>query len=113
MELQHAEKLLKTLSDGINPLTGEVLPSTDSANQPEIIRALYTVLEALHPVKKQPPKSAPANAGKPWDSEDDKTLCQLFDRGTAQKDLCDYFKRSAGSITSRLVKLGKIENREP
>ena len=53
--------------------------------------------------------SPPENAGKPWSAEDDDTLARMFDSGAAREDICDYFKRTSGAITSRLVRLGKIK----
>ena len=47
MEVETAKKLLTVLANGINPITGEVLPETDSCNQVEIVRALYTVTEEI------------------------------------------------------------------
>ena len=109
MELDVAKRILSVFADGINPLTGEVLSSDDSGNQVEIVRAIYTVLKALEVREKVTVEDAPENAGKPWSSADDEKLCEMFDSGVTQKELCDYFKRSRGSISARLVKLGKIE----
>lgn len=47
MDIEHAKELLATLSDGVNPLTGEVLAESDSCNQVEIVRALNTVLRFM------------------------------------------------------------------
>ena len=44
MDIERAKELLTVLSDGVNPLTGELLSEDDSCNQVEIIRALNTVL---------------------------------------------------------------------
>ena len=44
MDLQRAKELLSGLADGVDPLTGEVLPEDHVCNKAEIIRAclLYT-----------------------------------------------------------------------
>ncbi len=47
MELKQAREIVKTLADGIHPVTGEILPAEDSCNQPEVIRALHAVLDAI------------------------------------------------------------------
>ncbi len=106
MDIQHAKELLKTLADGINPLTGEVLSQNDSCNQPDIVRALYAALAELD---KQPGKTKglqPENAGKPWTPEDDERLKECFESRMTKQDLCNEFKRSPGSISSRLARLG-------
>ena len=56
-------------------------------------------------------KHLPANAGKPWMPEDDKRLSNMFDNGCPQEDMCAYFMRTKGAITSRLVLLGKIQKK--
>ena len=106
MDIQHAKELLKTLADGTNPLTGEVLSQNDSCNQPDIVRALYVALAELD---KQPGRTKglqPENAGKPWTPEDDERLIECFKSGMTPKELCNEFKRSSGSISSRLARLG-------
>lgn len=110
MDALYAKQILQSLADGVNPATGEILSREDSCNEPEVIRALHWVLQELEKTEK-PAKAAPRpgreNAGTPWTEEDEKMLCVMFDRGDSKKDLCNYFKRSEGSISSRLAKLGK------
>lgn len=105
MELQRAKELLTALADGIDPLTGEVLPQESVCNRAEIVRALHCVLNAL------PDKPHPENMGKPWTEEDDAALCRMYDAGVTREALCAHFKRSRGGIVSRLAHLGKIEER--
>ena len=112
MEISQAKKLLYTLLEGVNPLTGEILPPQDSANQGEIMRAIYTLLGAVKDENKEEERGAPENAGMPWCAEDEEKLCQMYDNGMTQKEMCSYFKRSKGSIAARLVKLGKIQERK-
>ena len=73
MDLQRAKELLSGLADGVDPLTGQVLPEDHVCNKAEIIRAFHCVLKAL-PGK--PPKPQPENAGKPWNDADDAVLCR-------------------------------------
>lgn len=109
MDIFRAKEIMKCLADGVNPLTGEVLPPEDSCNQPEVIRAFHVILSVL-PEKKQ--KSQPENAGKPWTSEDERVLAAMYDEGKTRKEICEYFKRSTGGIAARLVRLGKISDRD-
>ena len=78
MDLQRAKELLSGLADGVDPLTGEVLPEDHVCNKAEIIRAFHCVLKSL-PGKSSKPQ--PENAGKPWNDADDAVLCQMFDAG--------------------------------
>ena len=68
MDLQRAKELLSGLADGVDPLTGEVLPEDHVCNKAEIIRAFHCVLKAF-PGKASKPQ--PENAGKPWNDADD------------------------------------------
>lgn len=111
MELSRAKELLTTLADGVNPLTGEILEPSELCNQGEIVRALYTVLSALDTASVKKYKQ-PENAGKPWSKEDDALLSSMFDAGQSKRELCRHFQRTQGSIAARLVRLGKIADRE-
>ena len=59
MELERARTLLTELADGVDPLTGECLPSDSVCNRPEIIRALHCVLQHTAGGRKRP---SPPNA---------------------------------------------------
>ena len=112
MDILRAKELLTILADGINPITGELLSKEDSCNQVEIVRALHTVLHHLTISERETQKSQPENAGKPWTAEQDSTLSQMFDAGYSNEAICIYFKRTTGSIASRLVKIRKIGKRD-
>ena len=107
MRNDRALEILQLLSEGINPLTGEILPENDLCNQPDIIRALHTAVNALETGNKSK-LPLPENAGKPWTTEDDNALCQLYDSGMSTKDLAEHFQRTNGAITSRLMRLGRM-----
>lgn len=111
MDLRRAKELLATLADGVDPLTGQVLPEDDSCNQVEIVRAIYTVLRALNEMLQGPEEGQTENAGKPWTQEDERLLCRMFDAGSGEEELCAQFKRTPGAIAARLVRLGKIQER--
>lgn len=108
MTLDYAKQLLAGLADGVNPLTGEILPENCICNQPEIIRAFYCILKEFT-VKTKEPKAE--NTGKPWSAEDDAMLAKMFDSGCSRKEMQERFKRSDGALAARLVRLGKIQDR--
>ena len=97
------------MAEGIDPTTGEILPVDSVCNKGDVVRSFYTVLEIL---EKKPKKNMPENAGKKWTDEDDKKLCEMFDTGVTKKDICNTFKRTSTGIASRLVRLGKIKERD-
>lgn len=47
MDVQRAKELLTVLADGVDPLTGEVLPDNHVCNKGEIVRALHCAVEEL------------------------------------------------------------------
>ena len=125
MDIQRAKELLEVLADGVDPLTGEVLPDNHVCNKVEIVRALHCAVAVSYthltlPTKRQALHCAveelsrrrrnplPENNGKPWTEELDSELCRLFDEGMKKQELCAHFKRTSGSILSRLEKLGKM-----
>ena len=110
MDIIRAKEIISALAEGVDPTTGEVLPYNSVCNKGEVVRAFYTVLASLDRPKSK--KTQPENAGNRWTDEDDKKLRELFDAGVSNKDICNTFKRTPTSIASRLVRLGKIEERD-
>ncbi len=90
MDVQRAKELLTVLADGVDPLTGEVLPDDHVCNKGEIVRALHCAVEELSRRREKP---LPENNGKPWTEELDDELCRLFDGGMKKKGLCTHFGR--------------------
>ena len=115
MNTTEAIRILEALIDGVDPLKGEVLPEASPYNEPAVIRALAkahaTMVRAQHVYKEQRKLNLPSNAGKPWSKEDDRQLIEEFDGGLPVKDMATKPARTELSITSRLVRLGKIPER--
>lgn len=111
MQTSEALKIIQTLADGVNPVTGEVL-ADDSLNQnPQIIRALFAAAESLqqNEERQRRKQTLPEHTGTPWETEEEKTLCAGFEADMSINELAQKHKRTRGSIQSRLVKLGKTE----
>lgn len=107
MDIIRAKEILTALADGVNPLTGEVLPPEDSCNQAEVVRALHAALAALNPPKQ---KNTPSNAGKPWSLEEDDRLRSEVQSGMSARKIAVAHERSRGAITSRIALLGIAQN---
>lgn len=101
MDINRAREIVAILSECIDPTTGEVLSDDNVCNKPEVLRALYTELKHTESLK-----NLPENAGKPWTKEDDALLVELYKSGSSIKELKEKFKRTSGSIRSRLEHLG-------
>lgn len=106
-----AKKIIDALAKGIDPETGEILPSQSTLNSPQVIRALFVAVSALERAIRLADRdnSLPKNAGRSWSDEEDKQLLVIFDSGTPVKEIAARHGRTLGAITSRLVRLGKIK----
>jgi len=111
MDCNTALKIVQTLSDGIDPVTGEVFPADSPYQNAQTVRALFTAIDALESVikKNNKRKSLPERAGKSWDKTESDLLVQRFDEGATVERLVKEHKRTRGAIESQLAKLGKIE----
>jgi len=111
MDYNTSLKIIQILSDGIDPVTGEVFPADSPYQNAHIVRALFKATEALEAVIKRNDKrkELPERAGKSWDKTEADLLVQKFDEGATVGELAKEHKRTRGAIESRLVKLGKIE----
>lgn len=113
MSPQEAKMAIESLANGLDPDTGEVLASQSIINSPRVIRALFVAVKALESAEKKDrrPRSLPDNAGRSWSEEEDQTLLASFDRGDAAKRIAAQHGRTIGAITSRLLRLGRINDR--
>ena len=67
MDIQRAKELLTVLAEGVDPLTGEVLPDDHVCNKGEIVRALNCAVEELSRRRKK------TTARKQWKTLDGRT----------------------------------------
>jgi hypothetical protein len=117
-------KIIEALANGIDPLTGEVLPSDSLHNNPEIIRSLFAIIDHIKTSSiKQPKmkktlgqkrnenikKGLPENAGLPWNDDQRDNLTEQFKSDVSREELAELHGRTKGAISSELKKLGLIE----
>ncbi|WP_201567065.1 MULTISPECIES: Myb-like DNA-binding domain-containing protein [Psychrobacter] len=110
MNNQEAINIIQALIDGINPLSDEPLANSSLCLNSDIQRALQATIPALESRIRYDERKAklPANAGLPWTDEEDQQLIAAFDEGNSIANLVEQHQRTKGSITSRLLKFGKI-----
>lgn len=113
MEAQKAAEIIRALADGRDPITGEAFPPDSPYQQADTVRALFVALEVLkrqkHVRGKRPGDPNRPKMGAPWTPDEEQ---QLRDGFAAQKtipELAAMHGRTASAITSRLVKMGLIE----
>ena len=102
MDIAQARKIIEALASGINPITGEVFENDHCFNEPDIIRALHIAKDQLIKVENMSTHKRRENAGKPWTPEEDEELKAMCTEGKSIKEIAYYFKRSHGSIRSRI-----------
>ena len=113
MDTDKAIYMIQALANGVNPVTGEVLPAGSTYEHPEVIRALFFSIKALEQYKKRQTRinKLPVNAGKPWTDGEDNKLLTEFDSGVALGEMAKNHSRTKGAIAARLVRLGRIKER--
>jgi hypothetical protein len=110
MEVSEALKIIRLLSEGIDPETGEVLENESTFNKPQVIRALAVAVNAMERVHKIESRKGtlPDNAGKAWTTEEDNELVKAFEKDESINELAIRHSRTIGAISARLVRLGKL-----
>jgi hypothetical protein len=115
MELNESRNIVKTLAQGIHPTTGEIFPTDSPYNDPEVIRALYAMLDFVKQARK-PRRSVeerrrenlefgrPMNSGLPWTDEDRAIVKSGFQEGTPVATLAAALGRSSGSIVAEVIR---------
>ena len=113
METSEALRIIQSLADGIDPHTGEVFSDGSPYQHPQVLLALLLAVRALERFedRQRRGRPLPVNAGKPWNDDEEKLLCEGFDGGSAVSELAQKHRRTEGAIQSRLEKLGKVPAR--
>ena len=119
---------LRAWADGIDPATGAALGPEHPAQRTDVLRVVFAALALLQAepstsltastsstsltdtsMQRSSQISGARNAGRPWLAADDDLLAAGYDSGVSVGALATRMERTRGSITARLVKLGKIE----
>lgn len=108
-----ALKVVRLLAEGVNPLTGEVLPDETVYNSPLVIRSLFAVIEAAQTTPAKSARAKPDNQGKPWTEDDKALIATAHAAGADIKTLAQQFARTVGGIEAELLRQGLIERQYP
>ena len=114
MSPSRAKEILEALAQGVDPRTGEAFSEDGPLSSPHVVRALYAGIRAIErgtaqPTRRHQPSLGFENAGQLWTADEETRLTAEYDRGTTIAALAQAHKRTRGSITSRLVRLGRME----
>ena len=115
MQLDAALDIVSALANGVNPHTGEILPTDNIYQHPDIIRALSVAVVALQQYtdRQNRKKSRPGSAGRTWTKSEDQRLLTAYDDGTPISRLAKQHERTRASIKARLARHGRIEFHKP
>jgi len=104
-------KIIHLLANGVDPITGEILPGTSPYNHPQVIRALFAILEESNSAKRSKAKAdrnLPAKHGKPWMQEERDYTAKSYKNNVPLKEIAAHLQRTSGSIRSELIRQGLI-----
>ena len=115
MEIRKAQRVVEILAQGVDPTTGETFASDSPYNEPQVIRALFTVHEFVRRARK-PPMSAdekrrenldlgrPGNHGLPWTVDARSQVAMGFENGKTIEELATTLERTQGAIRAELIR---------
>ena len=110
MDVLAAKATLKSLVEGVDPVTGYPIPKSLVLHHAVVIRALLcavTVLEAdLARARRR--ARLPRNTGRPWHPGDDAGIITAFRGGKPLEQIAADHHRSLASVESRLQRLGVL-----
>jgi len=115
MDQERIRSIIETLANGVDPITGEVLPNCSPYNHPEVIRALFhtsRMINLRHKPKKtlqerqreNQEKGLPRNYGLPWKPEDVDSVIQQYNSNIPIQEIASQQERKPSSIVNLLQK---------
>ncbi len=110
MELVTAKSTLKSLLEGVDPVTGYPIPKGLVLHHAMVIRALLCAVAVMEAEEARSRRRArlPRNTGRPWGPNDDAQLLGAFRSGLPLLQIAADHQRSLASVESRLERLGAL-----
>ena len=107
MEISETLRVVRSLADGVDPISGESYPMSSPYQHPQVVRALFHAVYALQVLRQREKRrdQLPENAGRSWSPEEDEDLLVAAKAGDSLDELAASHKRSREAITARLAKL--------
>jgi len=119
MELTEARTIIRSLAQGVDPITGDVFASESPYNHPRIIRALFTVHEharsprgkigAGEKRQRNLERGLPGNTGLLWTDEDRARVASGFENGEPIEALAAELERTRAAVHAELIRQGLVE----
>lgn len=110
MEIREALDIVSKMAAGVHPETGDAVASDSPYLHPQAVRALHVAIAAMEfqQERERTRRFLPANAGKPWTSQEDAQICDEVKQGIGFQEIAKLHSRTVGSIVARLVRMGTI-----
>ena len=108
------QKVMRCLSEGVDPVSLAPISEESPLQKPYLIRVFYAAADALERAQANDAQRStlPKNAGRSWTALEDEELGTSFTAGTSIKLLAAEHQRTIAAIRARLIKLGKISEFE-
>jgi hypothetical protein len=110
MEFAAAKATLKSLVEGVDPVTGYPIPQSLVLHHAVVMRALLCAVAVLDADEARRRRRArlPRNTGRPWRQADDAQLLAAFKSGEPLLRIAADHHRSLAGVESRLERLGVL-----
>jgi hypothetical protein len=110
MEFAAAKATLKSLVEGVDPVTGYPIPKSLVLHHAVVMRALLCAVAVLDADEARRRRRArlPRNTGRPWRQADDAQLLAAFKSGEPLLRIAADHHRSLAGVESRLERLGVL-----
>ncbi len=114
MQEIRARQILQSLVQGLDPFSGEELPSGTVLQQAEVLRAMLAGIAALEQGLARTSRRAqlPKNIGRAWSAEEQGALIDAFQSGEELAEIAERHGRTVRAIEARLEKLGLLAAEE-
>jgi hypothetical protein len=110
MDLATAKATLKSLVEGVDPVTGYPIPKSMVLHHALVMRALLCAVAVLDADEARRRRRArlPSNTGRPWRPAEDAQVLAAFNSGAPLPRIAADHQRSLASVESRLERLGVL-----
>ena len=110
MDTERAIEIVQALADGVDPYSGERLPSDSPYQQADTVRALHLALEGLTKLRRSTTRKT--GPGRAWTEDEEQELLREFDDKLDVEEIAAKHERTKGAIWARLEKLGRIQRKD-
>src|SRR3954453_23058006 len=100
MDAAQALTVVRSLANGVDPVSGEVFRPESAYQRPQVVRALYEAASAVERIERSERRKSqmPQKTGAPWSEEEDRKLLPAFDAGRAPQELAPAHERTMGAV---------------